>query len=113
MYEELDCFLSYAREDKPLAERIFLRLRRNPNGTLITKTSDQVGLWSYIGLGSAPNPGSSLAGPLRPASASAEGSGETSPKPPAARRRRGPFATLPPSCLEPLRLDPATPRPRD
>jgi hypothetical protein len=29
MSEELDCFLSYAREDKPLAERIFLRLRRN------------------------------------------------------------------------------------
>jgi hypothetical protein len=29
MPEELDCFLSYAREDKPLAERIFIRLRRH------------------------------------------------------------------------------------
>lgn len=29
MSEELDVFLSYAREDKPLAERIFLRLRRH------------------------------------------------------------------------------------
>lgn len=29
MADELDCFLSYAREDKPLAERIFIRLRRN------------------------------------------------------------------------------------
>ena len=29
MPEEVDCFLSYAREDKPLAERIFIRLRRH------------------------------------------------------------------------------------
>ena len=29
MPEEIDCFLSYAREDKPLAERIFIRLRRH------------------------------------------------------------------------------------
>ena len=29
MPEEFDCFLSYAREDKPLAERIFIRLRRH------------------------------------------------------------------------------------
>jgi hypothetical protein len=29
MSGEVDCFLSYAREDKPLAERIFIRLRRH------------------------------------------------------------------------------------
>src|SRR5678815_1018946 len=29
MAEEVDCFLSYAREDKPLAERVFIRLRRH------------------------------------------------------------------------------------
>ena len=29
MPEEIDCFLSYARKDKPLAERIFIRLRRH------------------------------------------------------------------------------------
>jgi hypothetical protein len=29
MQAEVDCFLSYAREDKPLAERIFIRLRRH------------------------------------------------------------------------------------